>query len=111
MVIHMGIVATMFARYPKTIDFSCGFQSYLPAGTCSKARFDRSISRLISANRYSFNLISDSSSETIVPFMIPLGLFCESDWKELWDQNCAEPHLRSINSKSPFGLLICAAFI
>src|SRR5262249_25566268 len=53
----MGIVATMFARYPKIIDFSCGFQSYLPAGTCSRARRDRSISRLISANKNSVNLI------------------------------------------------------
>ena len=26
-----GMVATMFARYPKIIDFSCGFQSYLPS--------------------------------------------------------------------------------
>src|SRR5258705_5652167 len=63
MVIHEGIVATMFARYPKIIDFSCGFQSYLPSGTCSRARRERSTSRSISASRYSVSFILASSSK------------------------------------------------
>src|SRR6476646_7450075 len=68
----MGIVATMFARYPKIIDFSCGFQSYLSAGTCSKARLDRSISRSISDDKNSFNLISTPYRRDL-PIIIPIG--------------------------------------
>src|SRR6266851_3724366 len=62
MVIHMGIVATMFARYPKIIDFSCGFQSYLPSGACSRARRERSTSRSNSASRNSVSFILVSLS-------------------------------------------------
>src|SRR5712671_5474956 len=53
----MGIVATMFVRYPKAIDFSCGFQSDLPSGTCSKAWRERSASRFISASKKSFRFM------------------------------------------------------
>src|SRR5437764_14218247 len=53
----MGIVATMLVRYPKAIDFSCGFQSDLPSGTCSKAWRERSASRFISASKKSFRFM------------------------------------------------------
>src|SRR2546426_3509671 len=59
---HVGIVATMFARYPKIIDFSCGFQSYLPVGTCSRARRERSTSLSSSARKNSVSFICVSSS-------------------------------------------------
>src|SRR5260370_15654510 len=62
MVIHIGIVATMFARYPKIIDFSCGFQSYLPSGACSRAWRERSTSRSNSASRNSVSFILVSLS-------------------------------------------------
>src|ERR1700694_5136885 len=55
---HVGIVATIFARYPKIIDFSCGFQSYLPSGTCSSARRERSTSRSSSAKNNSVSFIA-----------------------------------------------------
>src|SRR5687767_6296248 len=57
MAIHVGIVATMFARYPKSIDFSCGFQSYLPSGTCSKAWRERSTSLFNSARKNSVSFM------------------------------------------------------
>src|SRR5260370_889903 len=50
--------STMFARYPKIIDFSCGFQSYLPSGASSKARRERSTSRSNSATKNSVSFIS-----------------------------------------------------
>src|SRR5262245_54318095 len=74
----MGIVATMYARYPNTIDFSCGFQSYLSAGACSKARLDRSISRLISANKNSFNRIPTPHRNDLSVHDMPLALHHEN---------------------------------
>src|SRR5712691_8988336 len=62
MVIHDGIIATMSARYPKIIDLSCGFQSYLPSGTCSNVRLERSTSRSSSARKSSVSFIRHSLS-------------------------------------------------
>src|SRR5262245_16166016 len=43
----------MLASGPKAIERSCGFQSECPAGTSSKARFERSASRSSSDRKYS----------------------------------------------------------
>src|SRR5688572_12936409 len=74
MAIHDGIVATMFAKYPKTIDFSCGFQSYLPSGACSKARRERPTSRSNSAckNSVSFMLFTSLNNCVISNFFLVL---------------------------------------
>src|SRR5579883_3460480 len=47
------MLATSAARYPKDIDFSCGFQSLRPSGTRSSARRVEAASRSRSARNNS----------------------------------------------------------
>src|SRR3954463_13001877 len=48
-----GMVAPSAARYPRGIDFSCGFQSFFPSGTRSSTRRVPADSRSNSANNSS----------------------------------------------------------
>src|SRR5688572_2649076 len=80
----------MFTRYPNIIDFSWGFQSYLSAGTCSKARLERSTSRSISADKKSLNLTPNSYGNDL-PFILPLRLI---RMKHRTDQGACKPSVK-----------------
>src|SRR4029077_20954636 len=63
---QLGMVATMVARLPSGIDFSCGFQSFFPAGTRS------SVLRIPTASR------SSSASNSSVIFMVQSPCFLDA---------------------------------
>src|SRR5215831_12475770 len=58
--IHEGMEATRYARYPRAIDFSCGFQLFLPSGTRSSARRLPEVSRSNSSRNNSLICICAS---------------------------------------------------